>query len=432
MVMVSPIRTFLHSRFARWLTGMLGAGVLATTFYRFGTMPSFSGNPWLWTTIGLLLLLGVLVAYNGRRMWSPISNPPQRHETARPEIDGEGPADIRAQFVKTLQTLPNLPQLRGKEDPLYTLPWYLLIGESGSGKTIVLQNAGTFSPLTRFPSDAATHNYDWWISDSAIVLDTAGRYTSQIDMVHDREEWLLLLRLLRQHRPRCPMDGLIIAIAVDKIALGSPEQNQAEAAKLRERIEEVIQELGEDIPVYLLVTKCDLIEGFGEFFVQIPERVRKEVVGYIEELASHVQEEKLAKQSREVIGNRFTAGLQSIYDRLHLLRLSVLDNGVPEAVRSAVFCFPEEFKALQIPLSTFATTLLSGHVSYRTPLFRGIFFTSARQGGVRFSLLRRQLHLEDEALAFKEGNTPFFLYDLFVSILPRDRALSRPVKKTAS
>src|SRR5258708_10084759 len=68
---------------------------------------------------------------------------------------------------------------------LYELPWYIIIGPPGSGKTTVLMNSGLNFPLAKaFGKEAlrgvgGTRNCDWWFTDEAILLDTAGRYTTQ-------------------------------------------------------------------------------------------------------------------------------------------------------------------------------------------------------------------------------------------------------------
>ena len=68
---------------------------------------------------------------------------------------------------------------------LYDLPWYVFIGAPGSGKTTALVNSGLKFPLEQRIGKGAlrgvggTRNCDWWFTDEAVFLDTAGRYTTQ-------------------------------------------------------------------------------------------------------------------------------------------------------------------------------------------------------------------------------------------------------------
>lgn len=50
-------------------------------------------------------------------------------------------------------------------NPLYVLPWYMIIGESGCGKTTAIKGAdlsSPFSEITRASGISGTRNCDWW------------------------------------------------------------------------------------------------------------------------------------------------------------------------------------------------------------------------------------------------------------------------------
>src|SRR5262249_54515830 len=69
----------------------------------------------------------------------------------------------------------------GRSDFLYDLPWYVLIGPPGSGKTTALVNSGLKFPLSRGATPAAiagvggTRYCDWWFTEQAVRLGTRGR-----------------------------------------------------------------------------------------------------------------------------------------------------------------------------------------------------------------------------------------------------------------
>ena len=111
---------------------------------------------------------------------------------------------------------------------LYELPWYAFIGAPGSGKTTALVNSGLSFPLEQRSGRAkvrgvgGTRNCDWWFTDDAVFLDTAGRYTTQdSDPTSDTEGWKEFLALLSKFRPRRPLNGIILTISVqDLLAQG--------------------------------------------------------------------------------------------------------------------------------------------------------------------------------------------------------------------
>ena len=88
---------------------------------------------------------------------------------------------------------------------LYELPWYLIIGAPGSGKTTALRHSGLKFPLADVAGEDAirgvggTRNCDWWFTDQAVLIDTAGRFTTQdSDRENDRSTWSGFLAMLKR------------------------------------------------------------------------------------------------------------------------------------------------------------------------------------------------------------------------------------------
>ena len=99
---------------------------------------------------------------------------------------------------------------RPSADAAYALPWYLVAGPRGSGKTSLLLSSGLdFHVL---PSQRAseqrvvrpTEHCDWKVTDSAVWLDTTGRYQTEGP---ERDEWAALIETVKRHRRARPVDG---------------------------------------------------------------------------------------------------------------------------------------------------------------------------------------------------------------------------------
>ena len=94
-------------------------------------------------------------------------------------------ADAKQLRERFEEAIAALRKSKGARLNLYELPWYIIIGPPGSGKTTVIVNSGLNFPLSqKFGKEAlrgvgGTRNCDWWFTDEAILLDTAGRYTTQ-------------------------------------------------------------------------------------------------------------------------------------------------------------------------------------------------------------------------------------------------------------
>jgi len=404
------------------VVGALGVAIAALIVYGSSLGVALWHSPWFWLVVAVFLAIGLWAGVHYGVPWLRERNFLRRSASPYIAAGQESPQEFQAKFVKAVNTLQGLPQLKGKDDPRYVLPWYLLIGGERTGKTGAVQGAGLFSPLIAPGNGAGTQNCDWWISNTAVILDTAGRYVTQADKARDRGEWYRLLRLISHYREHEPINGLLIAVPADELALQSEEQLRAAASRLRERMEEIVRELGIDFPVYLLITKCDSLEGFQEFFSQLPPRMLTEAFGFVDDPSLAAQPDPQLLRGESAL-QRLSDGLQVICSRLHRFRLTLLDSRQSVKLRQATFCFPEEFVALSRSLLTFATPLFNVDARYHTPLFRGIFFTSAQQRGALVSSLRRQLNLSAPPSLKEEGNAHYFLHDLFQSILPRDRGL---------
>ncbi|MBV8422704.1 MAG: type VI secretion system membrane subunit TssM, partial [Hyphomicrobiales bacterium] len=186
---------------------------------------------------------------------------------------------LREKMEDALATLKRAGKSSARE--LYDLPWYLIIGPPGAGKTTALVNSGLRFPLA---GDAAakavqgvggTRYCDWWFTDEAVLIDTAGRYTTQdADAKVDRRSWLAFLDILRKHRPRQPINGVIVAISIADVLNLTPTEVAAHADAIRKRLAELHEELQVDFPVYAVFTKMDLVAGFTQYFADLDEAKR--------------------------------------------------------------------------------------------------------------------------------------------------------------
>lgn len=170
---------------------------------------------------------------------------------------------------------------------LYQLPWYVIIGAPGAGKTTALVNSGLQFPLAdRFGKSAlrgigGTRNCDWWFTNEAVLLDTAGRYTTQeSQQQQDAGEWQGFINLLRKYRARQPINGVIVTVSVSDLLTQSAEAAQQQAVALRQRLTELHEQLGIRFPVYVLVTKTDLLKGFRAYFAQFDKAQREQIWGF--------------------------------------------------------------------------------------------------------------------------------------------------------
>ena len=293
---------------------------------------------------------------------------------------------LNERFTQAIDVLKAAPSSAGRSifnrgQLLYELPWYIFIGAPGSGKTTALLNAGLTFPLAEKMGGAGsvrgvggTRNCDWWFTDEAVLIDTAGRYTTQqSDSAADASAWDGFLALLRKARPRRPINGVMLTINIQDLLQQTPADRKEHASKLRARMQELTDKLGVRAPVYVLVTKADLIAGFNESFGDLGKEQRDQVWGFSFPYAEGSADDPLVNFASE-----FTALEKRLRERV----VERMDTEHEVLKRAAIFNFPQQFAGIKGLLGGFLESVFSagGNLEER-PLLRGVYFTSGTQEG---------------------------------------------------
>ncbi len=315
----------------------------------------------------------------------------------------------------------------GESRFLYELPWYVFIGAPGSGKTTALVNSGLRFPLAEGGAVSAlkgvggTRNCDWWFTDEAVLLDTAGRYTTQdSEQKVDSSAWLGFLELLKRQRPRSPLNGAIITVSVSDL-LGQSEAERARyASTVRTRVQELYGKLGVAFPLYILVTKVDLLAGAGEFFADLGSEERGQVWGITFALPT--------PGAPFDIGAAYAAEARALSDRLNARLLSRLNEERDFQRRALIYNFPQQFGALEPLLRGFLEQAFGASRYDQKPMVRGVYFSSGTQEGTPIDrvlgTLSRALNLERKMLPpSRSSGKSFFITRLMKDVVFREAGL---------
>ena len=277
---------------------------------------------------------------------------------------------IRARFEETVGVL--------KRTNVERLPWYVFIGAPGSGKTTALVNSGLRFLLPGADRTApvagvgGTRNCDWWFTDEAVLLDTAGRYTTQDSNARaDAAAWQGFLALLKQYRTTPPLNGAFVTASVLDLMLWSKAERARFAAHVRMRLSELYAGLGARFPVYLLVTKTDLLAGFVEFFGDLDSGDRAQVWGTTFGLDA---DPSLMKEP-------YAADFAALEQRLNAAMLARIHEERDLQRRAAIYRFPQQFRAVGPLLCDFLAQAFGTQVNHRPIQLRGVYFTSGTQEG---------------------------------------------------
>lgn len=326
------------------------------------------------------------------------------------------------------ETLELLRRAGAGRNAIYELPWFLFTGCSQVGKTVAIRNSGLGLPVRRdrVKGVGGTHTCDYFFTNEAIFLDTPGSWAEKGVDERSQKYWTGQLNLLRKARGRRPLDGLVVVVPADHLLLESEDELREQAANIREVVDLIHRELRFRFPVYILVSKCDLVEGFVDFFRGLPAQRRNEILGWSN-----------PDPGQEGDPGRLVArGFRRVHRRLEAYRLEMLARVAKVTRARRLFFFPAEFERLGGPLGAFIGELFRDDPYNQPPVFRGFYFTSGTQGEgspmaqVMNDLARRlgvRARLPQEE-GEEEAKRSYFLLDVFRTLVVGDEGL---VSRTA-
>ncbi len=418
----------------RWVIPLLGLIALSLIIWFIGPLLEFlvpEGRRWA-------LIIVIFAVWIGYRVFRIIQA--RRHAAkvlqslaadTPPDPDSVATAEelaaLRQRMDEALALLKKAKLGGDERRNLYELPWYVIIGPPGSGKTTALVNSGLHFPLAAQLGAGAvrgvggTRNCDWWFTDQAVLLDTAGRYTTQDSHAAvDKAAWLGFLDLLKTQRSRRPIDGAFVAISLSDLLLSSEAERAAHAAAIRLRIQELYTQLGVRFPIYLMLTKLDLVPGFMEFFDSLSKEERAQVWGMTFALDDGKSGDSPLAQ--------LPAELAALEQRLNERLVERLQQERDPARRDLIYGFPQQFAALKESLQGFLEGVFKPNAFEERVLLRGVYFTSGTQEGSPIDRLigamAQSMNLDRQHLARQTGTgRSYFIEKLFSAVAFAERGL---------
>ena len=411
---------------------ILGLALFALFIWFAGPLFTF----YVWTplesvTARLIVLVAALVLVIGAALWKRIQARAASQQLVTAVVAQTGSSNQPSREAQALrerfdEATARLKQNRRGSHTLYELPWYVIIGAPGSGKTTALAHSGLQFPTDQRGARAGargvggTRNCDWWFTDRAVFIDTAGRYTTQdSDANADSAAWKDFLALLKKHRQRRPINGVLLAISAQDLLTQGHERRDEHIDAARRRLTELNDEFGIQLPVYVLVTKCDLMAGFTEYFDDQTQEGRAQVWGVTFPYAQARNSDAAAA---------FPAELDALIQRLNERVLGRLEDERDVRRRARIFGFPQQVAALRESLTGFIGEVFASTRFDRTILLRGVYFTSGTQEGTPIDrllgALGRRFAVAPEAVVPAGKGKAYFIQRLLQEIIIPEAGLA--------
>ncbi|MFD2853843.1 type VI secretion system membrane subunit TssM [Seohaeicola zhoushanensis] len=376
----------------------------------------------VWLIFLLIMLLVLWLRWRkNRKMTEEIV---EATETSDDDVISEEIGELRSKFKLAIAELKK--SKNGKKH-LNELPWYVMIGPPGAGKTTAIVNSGLQFPLAdKLGKEAiggigGTRNCDWWFTNEAVLIDTAGRYTTQeSDADADNAAWLGFLGLLKKYRKRQPINGAMIAISLSDLSLQDEMTQKAHAAAVRRRLNELREKLGVRFPVYVLFTKADLIAGFTEYFDDLGKEEREQVWGFTLPL------EKTKGEASPVAA--FDEEFGALLGQLNAQSLEKMQRETDHQRRALIAGFPSQVASVRQVARDFLNEVFQDNRFENRHMLRGIYFTSGTQEGTPIDRLMlgmaQTFGIGRQAIGTGHGTgRSFFLTRLFEKVIFNEAGL---------
>ncbi len=327
-----------------------------------------------------------------------------------------------------------LRDTRPGRSAVQTMPWFLVMGPPGSGKTAAVRESGLNFPFVGLghrasPSAGPTRAVDWWYAERAVFLDTSGAYVSDASR---HKEWLALLRQLRGTGRTTKVDGVVLVVSIASLLALEEDRITDHAQALRDRIDELADHLGMVFPVYLMFSHCDRLHGFVDFFSHFPLEERGQVWGCTfdwrdagpQGLQAKVEEE--FQRLYQVLDLRRIEALAASSNAASAATTGTAANVASDQQRNALL-FPIQFALLQRRVGQYISALSRPNPFQESGRLRGFYFTSAAQGGVPLDRVMSSIGLGETALQPMQvaEQRPYFLNGPFAQVIPADQGLAR-------
>ncbi len=381
---------------------MTGLSFLASMFVRLATIAA------IFLLIGLIYLL----------RWRARRKQAQALEDSLTSVPAGDGGVLAERMQKALAKLKKT----GGRNYLYELPWYVIIGPPGAGKTTALENSGIeFPERDKLRDDSAgfggTRNCDWWFGEDAVLVDTAGRYTTQdSDASSDKASWTSFLEILKKGRPDQPVNGVILAFSVEDMMNKDAETIKWHAQIVRDRLSELHEAFNIDFPVYVLFTKVDLISGFREYFASFGQAQRKGVWGVT------FQTRNRKAGTYETVPVEFDALVSRLSDEV-IDRMNEEPDGVS---RISIFGLPGQMAMLRDNVSEFLRLVFQPRRGESSAILRGFYFTSGTQEGTPIDQVLGAMSRTGDGATFQPSflsgqGKSYFIHDLLARVIFEER-----------
>ncbi|GAJ76351.1 LOW QUALITY PROTEIN: IcmF-related protein [Vibrio sp. JCM 18905] len=255
-------------------------------------------------------------------------------------------------------------------------PIYLMLGNKGSGRRQFLFNSSAIKPMDRTRT-AKNDFFEWYESDSAVYIKPDQRLVFQEISSSDASLWNTFIEEVIRHRPRKPFSGCLFFIDFEFMIVSEPEQKEYTISSLLERLSTINSKTSSALPIYLIMSKLDKLDGFKEYMHFSSLKTRVEFLSIP------------LKEAKGVFSEYYRDSYRNLVKVLESNALDASANSTDIDEKQAILAFPKQFELCQSEVSYVLERLCDVNNGVYSLDIREIFFSSSLQGGRKYNLLAK-------------------------------------------
>lgn len=303
------------------------------------------------------------------------------------------------------------------------LPWYLVLGTPQSGKKSIINNTSLQFVKPEYFSEDAVHyihqapEMDWHFSPKAIFVDALKNQSDQ-----DNLSWKKFIKLLKRNRKNKPINGIVLSLSITDLMQYTNKQRQEFSQVISQYIRDLYENFRSITPVYLILNKCDLIDGFMEFFNDLS----REEINQIWGITLPTDQCNNSSFTQQYINNEFRRLIVQLNKRI----MWAMANQHNQRGRELINTFPQQIQLFQKPLVNFISELFDAVKFPKAMQFRGVYLTSCNQSSGQ--AVDFMMHAMSKKFQFVPTNTQkqrrigesYFIREVFYRVMdPESRSL---------
>lgn len=335
------------------------------------------------TRLLVIMVLIILWGLNNWRLSLRKDKPADKKEEPKDQTSGQDASKTEEVSTENKEKEKyNLPKLNASFRYIYRLstrlndrlsnhlggcklPWYLVIGKVGSGKSSLLEYTKDFKIFAPTPAAITNiQNISWHLTEQAIFLELSEE-TANLEKITP---------LLKKYRAAKILKGIIVAISLEALLGQSDSDRCTYAENLHHEIYQLQKRLKRRFPVTLVFTMADKIIGFQEFFAYLSAQERMQPWG-------------INLSAKKEIANEFNCGIESMITQLNDHLSSYSYQGADQNLAAIIMGFPLQMAHLKTILVDFMRHLAVNAPFCESLNFVGAYFTSAKQQGTAINVL---------------------------------------------